>query len=281
MEVVAFGGAAPGAAPGALGLLGTPWRAGPAPCERGGLSRPHPRMELRHTCAAQRRAHHNRHRHLFGGRSEIQGGQDESDRHRHHLPTLVRCSGRLPQPPHAVRGAAHATTPPCPAAAARAPPVPRGKPPPHRTPPSTRRASSSPAIARGRDTRQLANDIIAAGIEAVLTCVDPKKLPPSFAGRRFDAQLLKARAAAARPPAHARCLAHASTPCYRSTATAQSRRVQNAPPGRVTFIESQICLPPFVPSAAAAAAAESARGRRPVRRERGVPHVRARRAARV
>jgi hypothetical protein len=42
----------------------------------------------------------------------------------------------------------------------------------------------------GRDTAALAQDILAAGIEAVLTCVDPKRLSPSFAGRRFDAQLL-------------------------------------------------------------------------------------------
>jgi diphthamide synthase (EF-2-diphthine--ammonia ligase) len=32
--------------------------------------------------------------------------------------------------------------------------------------------------------------MIDAGVEAVLTCVDPKKLPPSFAGRRFDHALL-------------------------------------------------------------------------------------------
>jgi len=39
-------------------------------------------------------------------------------------------------------------------------------------------------------TPALAREMIAAGTEAYLTCVDPKQLDPSFAGRRFDAQLL-------------------------------------------------------------------------------------------
>ena len=38
----------------------------------------------------------------------------------------------------------------------------------------------------GMDTSELARDILAAGIEAWVTCVDPKQLAPSFAGRRFD-----------------------------------------------------------------------------------------------
>jgi len=42
----------------------------------------------------------------------------------------------------------------------------------------------------GRDTAQLAREMIDAGLRAVLTCVDPKKLPASFAGRAFDAELL-------------------------------------------------------------------------------------------
>jgi uncharacterized protein (TIGR00290 family) len=41
-----------------------------------------------------------------------------------------------------------------------------------------------------RPTAALANDMIAAGIEAHLVCVDLKALPASFAGRRFDRQLL-------------------------------------------------------------------------------------------
>src|SRR5665213_396724 len=42
----------------------------------------------------------------------------------------------------------------------------------------------------GRDTSALAREFIAAGFEAVLVCVDPRRLNPSFAGRRFDAELL-------------------------------------------------------------------------------------------
>lgn len=39
-------------------------------------------------------------------------------------------------------------------------------------------------------TDQLARHMIDSGIKAVITCVDPKKLSPAFAGRQFDAQLL-------------------------------------------------------------------------------------------
>jgi len=41
-----------------------------------------------------------------------------------------------------------------------------------------------------RPTDQLATHMIASGIRAVLTCVDPKQLAPEFAGRHFDADLL-------------------------------------------------------------------------------------------
>src|ERR1700733_6109641 len=44
----------------------------------------------------------------------------------------------------------------------------------------------------GNDTRRLAEDMIAGGLRAHLTCVDPRKLDRSFAGRRFDAELLRA-----------------------------------------------------------------------------------------
>jgi uncharacterized protein (TIGR00290 family) len=40
-------------------------------------------------------------------------------------------------------------------------------------------------------TRQLALDMIAAGVKAKLTCVDPTKLDRSFAGREFDLSLLE------------------------------------------------------------------------------------------
>ena len=41
-------------------------------------------------------------------------------------------------------------------------------------------------------TAQLARDMIAAGVRAKLTCVDPAQLDKSFAGRDFDADLLDA-----------------------------------------------------------------------------------------
>jgi uncharacterized protein (TIGR00290 family) len=40
-------------------------------------------------------------------------------------------------------------------------------------------------------TGPLARRMIDAGVEAYLTCVDPKKVPPSFAGRKFDRGLLE------------------------------------------------------------------------------------------
>jgi uncharacterized protein (TIGR00290 family) len=42
----------------------------------------------------------------------------------------------------------------------------------------------------GRPTRALAEEMIALGQKAVLTCVDPRTLPSAFAGRSFDAKLL-------------------------------------------------------------------------------------------
>ena len=41
-----------------------------------------------------------------------------------------------------------------------------------------------------KPTRDLAHDMLDAGLRATLTCVDPRKLDRSFAGRRFDQQLL-------------------------------------------------------------------------------------------
>jgi uncharacterized protein (TIGR00290 family) len=40
------------------------------------------------------------------------------------------------------------------------------------------------------DTAALAEEMIGAGIRATITCVDPRKLDRSFAGRAFDASLL-------------------------------------------------------------------------------------------
>src|SRR5262249_39233518 len=42
----------------------------------------------------------------------------------------------------------------------------------------------------GIETEKLAREMIAGGLEAYVTCVDPRKLPTRFAGRRFDAALL-------------------------------------------------------------------------------------------
>ncbi|MFN2578547.1 MAG: ATP-binding protein [Pyrinomonadaceae bacterium] len=39
-------------------------------------------------------------------------------------------------------------------------------------------------------TDQLAREMIAGGLEAVVTCIDPRQLPASFAGRYFDEQFL-------------------------------------------------------------------------------------------
>jgi len=43
----------------------------------------------------------------------------------------------------------------------------------------------------GLDTRQLAEDMIASGLKAKITCVDPKKLPGKMAGRTFDREFLE------------------------------------------------------------------------------------------
>jgi uncharacterized protein (TIGR00290 family) len=42
----------------------------------------------------------------------------------------------------------------------------------------------------GRDTRQLAREMIERGLEAVVVCLDPRKLSRNFAGRRFDDHFL-------------------------------------------------------------------------------------------
>jgi uncharacterized protein (TIGR00290 family) len=44
----------------------------------------------------------------------------------------------------------------------------------------------------GKETRQLAEDMVAGGLSAFLTCVDPRRLDRTFAGRRFDSNLLAA-----------------------------------------------------------------------------------------
>jgi uncharacterized protein (TIGR00290 family) len=50
-----------------------------------------------------------------------------------------------------------------------------------------------------RDTGELAREMIAAGMRATLTCVDPCRLDASFAGRSFDAALLESLPAGVDP----------------------------------------------------------------------------------
>lgn len=42
----------------------------------------------------------------------------------------------------------------------------------------------------GLDTAALARDMIAGGLRATITCVDPKQLDAGFSGRKFDAEFL-------------------------------------------------------------------------------------------
>jgi uncharacterized protein (TIGR00290 family) len=42
-----------------------------------------------------------------------------------------------------------------------------------------------------RATRRLAEEMVAAGLEAHVVCLDPRTMPRTFAGRRFDARLLR------------------------------------------------------------------------------------------
>ena len=51
-----------------------------------------------------------------------------------------------------------------------------------------------------RPTAALAQEMLDGGLEAFLTCVDPRAIPAAFAGRRFDAKLL-----ADLPPGTDRC----------------------------------------------------------------------------
>jgi uncharacterized protein (TIGR00290 family) len=51
----------------------------------------------------------------------------------------------------------------------------------------------------GRDTNELAREMIAGGLRARITCVDPRAIPAELAGREFDAQLLRDLPATADP----------------------------------------------------------------------------------
>jgi len=41
-----------------------------------------------------------------------------------------------------------------------------------------------------QDTHALSRRMVESGLKATITCLDPKRLPPAFAGRTYDAQLL-------------------------------------------------------------------------------------------
>lgn len=43
----------------------------------------------------------------------------------------------------------------------------------------------------GRPTAELAGEMTAGGLRAILTCLDPRRLDPTFAGRSWDAELLQ------------------------------------------------------------------------------------------
>ena len=51
----------------------------------------------------------------------------------------------------------------------------------------------------GRDTKTLASDMIGSGLVTHLACVDPKQIPATLSGRRFDEALLAALPASADP----------------------------------------------------------------------------------
>lgn len=47
-----------------------------------------------------------------------------------------------------------------------------------------------PIWGAAHDTPRLANEMLEAGLQSTLTCVDPKQLDPRFVGREFDRQFL-------------------------------------------------------------------------------------------
>jgi uncharacterized protein (TIGR00290 family) len=51
----------------------------------------------------------------------------------------------------------------------------------------------------GRDTAALAREMLAGGLEAILTCVDPRRVDRALVGHRFDAALLAALPTSADP----------------------------------------------------------------------------------
>lgn len=43
----------------------------------------------------------------------------------------------------------------------------------------------------GSPTKQLAHEMVESGLRAIITCVDPRQIDPSFVGREFNAEFLR------------------------------------------------------------------------------------------
>jgi uncharacterized protein (TIGR00290 family) len=73
----------------------------------------------------------------------------------------------------------------------------------------------------GRDTGELARAMLEQGVQAVTTCIDPRKLPASFAGRAFDARFL-----AELPPGVDPCGEHGEFHTFVSGGPMFARRIE-------------------------------------------------------
>ena len=60
----------------------------------------------------------------------------------------------------------------------------------------------------GRDTGRLAQEMVSGGVDATIVCLDPRRLPAKFAGRKFDARLLSELPRGRRPVRGARGVPH-------------------------------------------------------------------------
>ena len=100
----------------------------------------------------------------------------------------------------------------------------------------------------GLTTAELARQMIAAGLRAHLTCIDPRSLDPFFAGRTFDAALL-----ADLPPSVDPCGRRRRVPHLRLSPAPSSLAPSPVIPGdrrRAATISSMRDLPPLPPATA-------------------------------
>jgi uncharacterized protein (TIGR00290 family) len=121
------------------------------------------------------------------------------------------------------------------------------------------------------ETPALARRMIAAGVRAVLTCVDPARLPASFAGRRYDAALLAELPAGVDPCAER---GEFHTFCYAGPMFSAEIPVDVG--GSVT--RDGFCFADLVPGDPASGLCASCRWSRRVRNRRGSVFVRCGRA---